>query len=304
MAVGHGDLAIARQELQMAGRPRAGAVPGELHAGLSRTGRLVCVPIVNVVANPDQPRRRFDQAALQALADSIAERGILQPPIARELPDGRYELIAGERRWRASQLAGLVEIEVLIRDYPSGETLIDALIENVVRRDLTPIEEARAYATLIVDLGVTREALARTFGRSRASISNHLRLLELPDEVLDMLDDGRLSFSQGRALLAAGDQAARRTLARRAVAVGLSVVEIDRACKQLAPAVAGGRQREGSADREELARRIGEAVSHAQRLEIVVRAGADGRFTFTVEGHEAALQLAEKLGAADVLDGF
>ena len=188
--------------------------------------------IDQVTPNPQQPRARFDEDALAALADSIRERGILQPPVVRERPDGRFELIAGERRWRAARVAGIQNLEVLVKDCGEGASLQDAVMENVVREDLSPVEEARAYATLIEDLGITREELGRRVGRSRVSISNHLRLLDLPDDVLDLLDTGALTFAHGRALLLCDDHSTRRELARRAVAEGWSKRELEDAARE------------------------------------------------------------------------
>ncbi|MCW3015596.1 MAG: ParB/RepB/Spo0J family partition protein [Solirubrobacterales bacterium] len=176
-----------------------------------------------VQPNPDQPRKQFDDEALQGLADSLGERGVLQPVLVRPLGGGTYELVAGERRWRAAQLAGLKTLPAIVQERDDAKTLEDALIENMAREDLNPVEEARAVAALVEELGLTREAVGKKVGRSRVAISNLLRLLDLPDEVLEALQDGDLTEGHGRAVLMAEDHADRRRLARSAVAEGWSV---------------------------------------------------------------------------------
>jgi ParB family chromosome partitioning protein len=177
--------------------------------------------------NPDQPRTNFEKAALDALAGSIKSAGLLQPLIVRPVDGGRYELIAGERRWRAARQAGLKRVPAVIRVSPEDERLQAALIENMVREDLNPVEEARACAALVDDLGISKEELARRVGRSRAAISNLIRLLDLPDSVLGLLESGELSEGHGRAILAVADQAARSALAKQAAAKGWSVRETE-----------------------------------------------------------------------------
>jgi ParB family chromosome partitioning protein len=186
------------------------------------------IPVEMIRPNPEQPRKSFDSESISALARSLADAGIVQPLIVRPLPDGRYELIAGERRWRAAREARLETVPALVRDEDSTERLQTALIENVARESLNPVDEARASATLVEDLGLTKEELGRRLGRSRVAISNLIRLLDLPDDVLDLLESGELSEGHGRALLRARGQAARRRLAQVAVANGWSVRETER----------------------------------------------------------------------------
>ena len=188
---------------------------------------LRSLPVEMIVANPKQPRRVFDEDALAALADSLRERGVLQPVLVRPLPDGTYELIAGERRWRAARLAGLEQIPAIVRAEGDAAALELALIENMAREDLNPVEQARACAALVEELGLTREEVGRRVGRSRVAMSNLLRLLDLPDEVLVLLAAGALSEGHGRALLTAQDHATRRRLARDAVERGWSVREVE-----------------------------------------------------------------------------
>jgi ParB family transcriptional regulator, chromosome partitioning protein len=181
------------------------------------------LPLDLIAANPRQPRRRFDDDALQTLAESLSERGVLQPVLVRPKAGGTYELIAGERRLRAARLAGLESIPAIVRERADSEVLELALIENMARSDLNPVEEAVACAALIEELGLTREEVGRRVGRSRVAVSNLIRLLDLPDDVIALLQEGRLSEGHGRALLLADDHAARTRLARAAAAEGWSV---------------------------------------------------------------------------------
>jgi ParB family chromosome partitioning protein len=191
------------------------------------TGELRELPVSLIKPNPNQPRTHFDADALAALAASIDATGIVQPLLVRPLPDGSYELVAGERRWRAAQQAGLEKVPAVVRDQAEPERLQAALIENMVREDLNPVEEAKACAALVEDLKLTKEDLARRVGRSRSTISNLIRLLELPDEALEMLEKGTLSEGHGRAILGAPGNDVRRRLARDAATGGWSVRETE-----------------------------------------------------------------------------
>ena len=171
--------------------------------------REIAVELIS--PNRRQPRRRFDEASLVALAESIGSSGLLQPVLVRPHAGGTYELIAGERRWRAAQMAGLERIPALVRPRDDAAALELALVENMAREDLNPVEEARACAALVEELGLTREEVGRRVARSRVAVSNLIRLLELPDEALEMLERGDLSEGHGRALLLAAEQADRRT---------------------------------------------------------------------------------------------
>jgi len=184
--------------------------------------------VSKIEPNPDQPRARFDGPALDALAGSIESVGVLQPLIVRPLDDDRYELVAGERRWRAAQKAGIDRVPAVVRSSPEDERMQAALIENMVREDLNPIEEARACAALVDDLGISKEELARRVGRSRAAISNLIRLLDLPDSALAQLERGELTEGHGRAILQVSDQDRRARLAKQAAAEGWSVRETER----------------------------------------------------------------------------
>jgi ParB family chromosome partitioning protein len=180
--------------------------------------------------NRYQPRTRFDEAALDELAASIRVLGVLQPVLVRPTADG-YELIAGERRWRAAQLAGLAEVPALVRDVEHQSSLEHALVENLHREDLNPVEEAVAYRQLIDDFGLSHDDVAARVGKSRSAVTNTLRLLQLPPEVLELLVDRRLSAGHARALLGLADPAEQRALASTAVADGWSVRQTEAAVK-------------------------------------------------------------------------
>ena len=186
------------------------------------------IPVELVKPNPRQPRRSFDEDALAELAESIRARGVLQPLVVRALPGGDYELVAGERRLRAARIAELETLPAMVREADDWERLDLALAENMARVDLNAIEEARACAMLVDDLGLTREEVGRRVGRSRVAISNLIRLLELPEEALELIEDGHLSEGHGRALLLCKDHATRRRLAFDARDAAWSVRETER----------------------------------------------------------------------------
>jgi ParB family transcriptional regulator, chromosome partitioning protein len=210
--------------------PRRGMGRG-LSAILPRSGDgeegLRELPLDLVKPNPQQPRRNFDEAALAELAESIRARGLLQPIVARALPGGEYELLAGERRLRAAKLAELEMIPAMVRPAGESERLDLALAENMARVDLNPVEEARACALLVDDLGLTKEEVGRRVGRSRVAISNLIRLLALPEEALELIETGALSEGHGRAILTCKDHVRRRTLAFEARDEAWSVRETE-----------------------------------------------------------------------------
>jgi ParB family transcriptional regulator, chromosome partitioning protein len=237
------------------GRGLAAILPDALAGG----PELLEIAVGKIEPNPEQPRSEFDAGPLQALADSISATGLLQPLIVRPLDAAgeRYELIAGERRWRAAQMAGLERVPAVVRATPDDDRLQAALIENMVREDLNPVDEARACASLVDDLGISKEELGRRVGRSRSAISNLIRILELPDEALELLSSGRLSEGHGRAILQVRDQGARRKLARAADKDGWSVRETERRVKAAAgpspkrPAAISADERAALAEAEE-----------------------------------------------------
>jgi ParB family transcriptional regulator, chromosome partitioning protein len=189
------------------------------------------LPLDLIRPNPNQPRKRFDPETIESLAASIAEAGVVQPVIVRPLADGRYELIAGERRWRAANEAGLEAVPAIVRDEDEARRLQTALIENLAREDLNAVDAARACAALVEDLGLSKEELGRRLGRSRSAISNLIRTLDLPDEALELIAEGTLSEGHGRAILQARGNEARRRLAREAAAHVWSVRETERRAK-------------------------------------------------------------------------
>ena len=251
-----------------------------------------------VAPNPEQPRKRFDDEALQALADSVKERGVLQPVLVRPRPGGTYELVAGERRWRAARLAGLETLPALVQERDDARSLEDALIENMAREDLNPIEAARAVAGLVEELGLTREEVGRRVGRSRVAVSNLLRLLDLPDEAVALVEDGSLTEGHGRALLLADDHAARRSLARAAVQGGWSVRVVEQRAREAnAPTRATRRGRAAvHPDQEAAAARISEALGAALGTEVRVRPRGTGyKVELGFDDVDEALALARRL---------
>jgi ParB family chromosome partitioning protein len=251
-----------------------------------------------VAPNPEQPRKRFDDEALQALADSVKERGVLQPVLVRPRPGGTYELVAGERRWRAARVAGLETLPALVQERDDARSLEDALIENMAREDLNPIEAARAVAGLVEELGLTREEVGRRVGRSRVAVSNLLRLLDLPDEALALVEDGSLTEGHGRALLLADDHAARRSIARAAVHGGWSVRVVEQRAREAnAPARTAKRGRAAvHPDQEAAAARISEALGAALGTEVRVRPRGTGyKVELAFEDVDEALALARRL---------
>lgn len=198
---------------------------------LEDAAKTVTLPIEEIVPNRDQPRKQFDEEALADLSASIAQHGVLQPLLVRPMPDGSYQLVAGERRWRASRMAGLTEVPVVIREMAEQEAAELALIENLQREDLNPMEEAIGYRTLMENYGMTQEQAAQVVNKSRPAIANALRLLHLPQAVADMVADGSLSAGHARTVLAFDSEQAQIEAARAAVDKGLSVRDLERMAK-------------------------------------------------------------------------
>ena len=191
------------------------------------------LPLHKVEPNPGQPRQDFDPEALQALADSITQHGVVQPLSVRPLENGYYQIIAGERRWRAARLAGLAEIPAVIMDADDRKTMELALIENLQRQDLNPVEEALGYRTLLEEYGLTQEETANQVGKSRPAVANALRLLALPEQVLEWLRDGSLSAGHARAVLSLKTAALQLQAAQKIRALGLSVRQAELLCKNM-----------------------------------------------------------------------
>ena len=193
---------------------------------------VVTLKISQIEPNRNQPRRSFDEDALQELALSISEHGVLQPILVRPMIYGGYQIVAGERRYRASRMAGLTEIPAIVRELTDSETMQIALIENLQRSDLTTLEEAMGYQTLMDEYDISQEDVARIVGKSRSAVANTLRLLSLPDEVKDLLEQGKLSAGHARALLIVEDDKIAVDTARKIVSDGLSVRETEKLVKK------------------------------------------------------------------------
>jgi ParB family chromosome partitioning protein len=213
--------------------PRRGLGRGleVLIGGASSATELIQVPVGSIRPNGRQPRRRLDAERIDTLAESIRAQGLVQPVVVRTSPEGGYELIAGERRWRAARVAGLATVPALVRESDDRDSLLVALVENVARADLTPVDEARAYAVLMDEFGLGLGEVAEHVGRSKPTVSNRVRLLELPDDVLGLLERGQLAEGHARAVLAVPDNEERRRLARRIVRQGMSVRAAERAAR-------------------------------------------------------------------------
>ncbi len=254
------------------------------------------IPVEAIKPNPGQPRSRFEDDTLRALADSIAASGVVQPLIVRELSGGSYELIAGERRWRAAQIAGVERVPVVIRDSDEADRLEVALIENMVREDLNPVEEARACAALVEDLGLSKEELGRRVGRSRPQISNLIRLLELPDEVLGMLESGELTEGHGRAVLQVPDHADRRRLGRKARDQGWSVRQTETGARSLSKS--SRRRPKGlTAEEAEAIEKVSSRLESGLGHQVRIRPRSGGlAVEILVDDLEQAGQVADRLG--------
>lgn len=251
------------------GRGIAAILP---EASADDLGELLELPVELIKPNPNQPRTRFEPEALAGLAASIEVSGVVQPLLVRPLHDGSYELIAGERRWRAAQQAGLEKVPAIARDSEQAERLQVALIENMVRENLNPVDEARACAALVDELGLTKEELAQRLGRSRPAVSNLIRLLELPDEVLGLLETGTLSEGHGRALLGADGNDVRRRLARDATNGGWSVRETENRVKLAGqPKTRASSRQVTSAEEEQAMREAADRFESALGHEVSVR---------------------------------
>ena len=191
------------------------------------------LPIYKVEPNPDQPRRDFDEEELQALADSISVHGVIQPLTVRELPSGYYQIIAGERRWRAARMANLGEVPVVVIEADDKKAMELALIENLQRQDLNPVEEALGYQALINEYGLTQEETANQVGKSRPAVANSLRLLSLTPEVLEKLKAGQLTAGHARAILSLKSEKKQQEAAQKIIALALSVRQAETLCKNL-----------------------------------------------------------------------
>jgi ParB family chromosome partitioning protein len=253
------------------------------------SSELAQIAVDQIHPNPKQPRRHFDDEAVSGLAESIRNQGLIQPVVVRPRLEGGYELIAGERRWRASREAGIATVPAVVRDADDRDTLLLGLVENVAREDLSPIEEGRGYAVLIDEFGFSLGEVAERVGKSKPTVSNRIRLLELPDDVLQMLEGGELSEGHARALLSVPDHDRRRRLAKRIAREGLSVRSAERAAKA---AGARTRERRVSAVDPAIAGRVREAFRTLTGFDAKV--GAAG-LQVPVDGDVELEELAEAL---------
>ncbi len=259
------------------GVDRRGAGPNDRSGGVSAVddlGELRLLPVGLIVPNRYQPRRRFDDAALTSLTESIRELGVLQPVLVRPLDDERFELVAGERRWRASQRAGLHEIPALVRGSSDQSALERAIVENLHRQDLSPLEEAAAYQELVVDFGLTQEAVAKRVGKSRSAVTNTLRLLQLPVSVQRLVADGEVSAGHARALLSVSDPEAQAALAARVVDEEWSVRRTEEAARSWATRQSSGSPASARDER---------STSQTSAAELEVRALLEDRLATQVE---------------------
>ena len=257
------------------------------------------ISIYKIEPNPLQPRKQFDELELQALADSITANGLIQPLALRRLPNGYYQIIAGERRWRACRLAGLEEVPAVILEADDQKAMELALIENLQRQDLNPVEEAVGYQSLMQDYALTQEQVAQQVGKSRPAIANALRLLQLPKEILDVLASGALSAGHARALLQLQDAHLQAIAAQKITALDLSVRQAERLCKQMSHEAAPKAEPEAAAPLEvdyiaeceaALSRQLGRGVK-------IINGKRKGRFELEFYGQEDLQRLLELLSA-------
>src|SRR3954447_25471058 len=279
------------------GRGLSAILPGSTRQEAGEPG-LRQIPVELIRPNPDQPRKEFNGESLLALAESIEAKGLLQPLVVRALAGGTYELIAGERRLRASKIAKLEQVPAIIRDAEGAERLELAVLENVAREDLNPVDEARACATLVEDLGVSKAELAGRIGKSRPAVANAIRLLDLPDDVLERIERAELTGAHGRALLMVRHHDTRRDLARDAVAGGWSVKETEKRAKAEQQKLDGGGIPTGPkrppADLVDAMAAAADALTAATGHDVRVKSTASGvRAEITFENPAEAIALAE-----------
>ena len=242
------------------------------------------LPIYKVEPNRDQPRQDFDEEELQNLADSISVHGIIQPLTVRELPSGYYQIIAGERRWRAARLAGMSDVPVVVIEADDKKTMELALIENLQRQDLNPVEEALGYQSLIQEYGLTQEETATQVGKSRPAVANALRLLSLCPQVLELLRSGQLTAGHARAILTLKSEKKQQEAARKIIALALSVRQAETLCKNMSKEAEPKKQEIFEVDyvaecEKQLSKHLGRGVK-------IVNGKRKGRFELEFYGQE------------------
>lgn len=270
---------------------------GALIPGGSKVGRLLEVSVEQIQPDPKQPRKRFQVDALEELATSIKAQGVLQPLIVTPLGGGRYQIIAGERRWRASKIAGLRAVPVVSRETSEQEAFELALLENIQRVDLSPLEEALSYHRLSEEFNLSHEQIATRTGKRRSTISNALRLLKLPAQVITMLDEGQLSAGHGRALLGLSDEQTMIELGHRAAEGGWSVRELERRVREASES--GSEQTDQSGDPVEsswVSELSGEMMTAFEAKGISVKVSADPN-----GGAQLKLKIEDEAAARDLL---
>ena len=263
-----------------------GALLGDFEEVASEKSAYQVLPIYKVEPNPDQPRRDFDEEELQALADSISEHGIIQPLTVRELSSGYYQIIAGERRWRAARLAGLGEVPVVVIEADDKKAMELALIENLQRQDLNPVEEALGYKSLMEDYGLTQEDAAKRVGKSRPAVTNALRLLSLNAEVLDEVRSGALSAGHARAVLTVKSEKKQLAAAQKIIALGLSVRQAELLCRNLAKETPEPKEEKVTLKVDYVAECEKQLSKHLGRGVKIVNGKRKGRFELEFYGQE------------------
>ncbi len=261
-----------------------GALLGDFDTPASENTPYKRLPIHKVEPNKNQPRTDFDPEELEALAQSIGEHGIIQPLTVRDLGNGYYQIIAGERRWRAARMAGLAEVPAVVMEADDKQVLELALIENLQRQDLNPLEEALGYQSLMADYGLTQEEAAARVGKSRSAVANALRLLHLPEEVLEKVRNGSLSAGHARAVLQLKSEKAQLQAAQKIVALGLSVRQAELLCKNMSREPAPVKEKPLQVDyiaecEKSLSKHLGRGVK-------IVNGKRKGRFELEFYGNE------------------
>jgi len=247
------------------------------------------VPLGAIRANTRQPRKHIDADGISGLADSVRAQGVMQPVVVRPVDGGGYELIAGERRWRAARAAGLATIPALVRESDDRESLVLALVENVAREDLSPVEEARAYAMLMDEFTLSLGEVSERVGRSKPAVSNRVRLLELPEDVLGLVERGLLTEGHARAILSVPDHDGRRLLARKVVAQGLSVRATERAARWA-----------GAQTKPRKSRKLDPALAERARTVLERLTGAGVKVTDT----RIEIQFADEVALAEIVESL
>ena len=270
-----------------------GALLGDFSEEAVESSAYQILPIYKVEPNPDQPRRDFDEEELQALADSISVHGVIQPLTVRQMPTGYYQIIAGERRWRAARLANLSEIPVVIVEADDKKAMELALIENLQRQDLNPVEEALGYQTLIEEYGLTQEEAAGRVGKSRPAVANALRLLGLSPAVLEKLKNGELSAGHARAILTLKTEKKQQEAAKKIIALALSVRQAETLCKNMNKEPAPKKEPVFAVDyvaecEKSLSKQLGRGVK-------IVNGKRKGRFELEFYGEEDLQRLLDAL---------